>query len=108
MVNAGTPWQPTEIIGLFLTFATGLLGPFDPRAILGIITLTKHPPNLVSTTAPCDEAETHGAGAPGISIEITPKMIEAGILAAREHCLGEDLSELVRKIFIAMVVEALG
>jgi hypothetical protein len=37
--------------------------------------------------------------------EITPKMIEAGVLAAREHCLGESLDELVRKVFWAMIVE---
>jgi hypothetical protein len=34
-------------------------------------------------------------------------MIEAGVLAAREHCLGAGLDELVRKVFIAMVVESL-
>jgi hypothetical protein len=36
-------------------------------------------------------------------IEVTPEMIEAGIYAAREHCLGEPLGELVIKIYIAMI-----
>jgi hypothetical protein len=47
------------------------------------------------------------AGAPNLAIEITPKMIEAGVYAAREHCLGESLDELVRKVFLAMAVETL-
>lgn len=39
-------------------------------------------------------------------IEITPEMIEAGVYEAREHFLGAPLSDLVRKVFIAMTVEA--
>jgi hypothetical protein len=37
--------------------------------------------------------------------EITDKMVRAGILAARDHCLGESLDELVRNIFLAMFFE---
>lgn len=39
-------------------------------------------------------------------IEITPQMIEAGVLAAREHSLGEDLVSLVRKVYLAMLLES--
>lgn len=37
-------------------------------------------------------------------IEITPEMVEAGVWEAREHPLGAPLSDLVRTVFIAMVV----
>ena len=39
-------------------------------------------------------------------IKITQAMIEMGVLEAREHPLGAPLSDLVRKVFIAMSVEA--
>lgn len=38
-----------------------------------------------------------------MGVEITEEMIEMGILEAREHPLGGSLSELVTKIFIAMM-----
>lgn len=38
--------------------------------------------------------------------EITQEMIEMGVHEAREHPLGAPLSDLVRKVFIAMLVEA--
>lgn len=39
------------------------------------------------------------------TLEVTPAMLEAGIWEAREHPLGAPLSDLVRKVFIAMAVE---
>jgi hypothetical protein len=37
----------------------------DPDSIqLGIITLTKHPQEVVNATAPCEPVVPHGAGAP--------------------------------------------
>ena len=48
----------------------------------------------------CDPPEGQ-AGA----LEITPAMIEAGVLAAREHTLGEGLEKLVGDIYIAMAIE---
>lgn len=39
---------------------------------------------------------------------ITPAMVDAGVWEAREHPLGASLHELVRKIFIAMMVERQG
>jgi hypothetical protein len=62
-----------------------------------IITLTKQ----CSANSP---AMPEVAGAP--EIEITPKMIEAGVFEAREHMLGEDLADLVKEIYRAMVIEA--
>lgn len=47
------------------------------------------------------------AGAPGRSIDITPAMIEAGVYAAKECCLGEGLETLVSRIFLAMRTEEL-
>jgi len=45
------------------------------------------------------------AGQAGDEIKITPAMVEAGVYAANEHCLGEGLDALVRKIFLAMRTE---
>lgn len=39
------------------------------------------------------------------NITITPEMIAAGADAAREHALGAPLEEMVRLVYIAMVVE---
>jgi len=36
-------------------------------------------------------------------IEITPDMVEAGVLELRNHIFGEDLSEIVTDVFIAML-----
>lgn len=38
-------------------------------------------------------------------IEITPKMVEAGVLVAREHCLGAPLADLVTQVYLAMSLE---
>jgi hypothetical protein len=38
-------------------------------------------------------------------IEITEKMLAAGIAEAREHPLGQSLRDLVSNIYIAMVIE---
>ena len=43
---------------------------------------------------------------PQQELKITPAMIETGVLEAREHPLGAPVSDLVRKVFIAMSVEA--
>ena len=51
-----------------------------------------------------EEQPDSGAGAPRFNIEVTREMIAAGVYAAREHCLGESLEELVRKV-LAMVLE---
>lgn len=59
-----------------------------------IITLRKHRPMLESD------------GRAG-EIEVTPAMIEAGVYAAKEYCLGEGLQELVGRVFIAMRTEEL-
>jgi hypothetical protein len=56
----------------------------------------------IATRHPADE---FGADAP--EIEITPDMLAAGVYAAREHCLGEGLEDLVRKVFLAMALERL-
>jgi hypothetical protein len=69
--------------------------------------MTKHRKSVIGVGVSVTDSAA-GAGAPGIAIEITPKMIEAGVLAAREHCLGENLEEVVRDVFLAMVVESLG
>jgi hypothetical protein len=45
-----------------------------------------------------------GAG----TIEVTPDMIAAGVYEAQEHCLGEPLQDLVRKVYLAMAIEAQG
>jgi hypothetical protein len=39
-------------------------------------------------------------------VEITPEMIEAEIFADRGHCLGQDLRELVAKVYVAMATKA--
>lgn len=39
--------------------------------------------------------------------EITPEMIEAGVLVARTHPIGADIRELVRAVYLAMVLERL-
>jgi hypothetical protein len=39
------------------------------------------------------------------AIEVTPAMVAAGVYAAREHCLGEGLEDLVRKVYLAMALE---
>ena len=44
------------------------------------------------------------AGAP--EIVVTDGMVEAGVLAAREHCLGAPLGDLVAKVYLAMALEA--
>jgi hypothetical protein len=33
---------------------------------------------------------------------VTPAMIEAGVYAAREHCLGLPLDDLVHAVYVAM------
>lgn len=38
-------------------------------------------------------------------IEVTPEMIKAGLDEAKAHCLGGPLSDLVRNIYIAMILE---
>jgi hypothetical protein len=38
--------------------------------------------------------------------EITPKMIEAGVHAAREHALGAPLADLVAAVYLAMALES--
>jgi len=43
------------------------------------------------------------AGAPEAEIEITPEMIEAGVLELREKCIGEDLAEVVTDVFYVML-----
>jgi hypothetical protein len=58
--------------------------------------MTKHAESVPMTTHPESDA-----GAP----EITPAMIAAGVYAARDHCLGEQLEELVRKVYMAMALE---
>ena len=61
--------------------------------------MTKQTPNV--------EMVAHGTNPPagGPVIEITPEMIEAGVYEARTHHLGEPLAELVRKVYVAMVLE---
>jgi len=39
-------------------------------------------------------------------IEITPEMVKAGIIAAREYALGEPLEKLVTDLFLAMALES--
>jgi hypothetical protein len=51
------------------------------RIIVHIITMAKQPANASSGPAP------QGDGAP--EIEITEAMVEAGVYATREHCLGK-------------------
>ena len=46
-------------------------------------------------------------GQAGTEIEITPAMIEAGVLEAREKCLGEPLAGVVKAVYLAMEVERL-
>ena len=46
-------------------------------------------------------------GQSGEEVKLTPAMIEAGVYAAKEHCIGEGLEELVRKVFLAMRTEEL-
>src|SRR5215216_7792862 len=46
------------------------------------------------------------AGLPEIEIQITPEMIQAGVYAAREHCLGTSLADLAAKIYVAMAIES--
>ena len=38
-------------------------------------------------------------------IEVTPEIVEAGIIAAREHCL-EELADLGSQVFVAMPTES--
>lgn len=38
-------------------------------------------------------------------IEISDEMIEAGVYALREYCIGSPLEELVRSVYLAMVTE---
>jgi hypothetical protein len=57
-----------------------------------------------------DSAAAHEreAGAPEQAIEITPEMIEAGILELREKCIGEDLAGIVTDVFTSCWLHALG
>jgi hypothetical protein len=64
--------------------------------------MTKQP--LKDSFGPASDSE---AGAPDKSIEITPAMIEAGVYAAKECCLGEGLETLVSRVFLAMKTEEL-
>jgi hypothetical protein len=50
---------------------------------------------------------TEGAGAPS-EILITEAMVRAGMYAAREHCLGAGLEDLVKQVYLAMDLERLG
>lgn len=38
-------------------------------------------------------------------LEITSEMIEAGVYAAKEHCLGLPLEDLVHSVYLAMWTE---
>jgi hypothetical protein len=57
-----------------------------------------------------DSAAAHEreAGAPEQAIEITPEMIEAGILELREKCIGEDLAGIVTDVFYVMLAARAG
>lgn len=37
-------------------------------------------------------------------IEVTPEMIEAGVLELRERMFGEPLSRIVESVYISMVI----
>lgn len=39
-------------------------------------------------------------------IEITPEMIEAGIVELRRHCIGEPMEEVLRDVFLMMALES--
>jgi hypothetical protein len=60
---------------------------------MGIITLTKHPQNIDKSVLP----ET-GAGAP----EVTPEMIEAGVIALELYREAFGDPQLVQAIYTAM------
>jgi len=47
------------------------------------------------------------SGQAGDDFQISPAMIEAGVYAAKEHCLGEGLQALVFSVFLAMRTEEL-
>lgn len=51
------------------------------------------------------EPATDSPALQACEIEITDEMIEAGVTEAREHTLGEPLSELARKVYLAMEIE---
>jgi hypothetical protein len=37
--------------------------------------------------------------------DVTPEMVRAGVLEAREHTLGESLEDLVKRVYLAMALE---
>jgi hypothetical protein len=39
-------------------------------------------------------------------VEITPQMIEAGIVELRRHCIGEPIEEVIRDVFLMMALES--
>jgi hypothetical protein len=51
---------------------------------------------------PSPSLDSVEAGAPADKIEVTPEMIEAGVLELREKCMGEDLAEVVTDVFYAL------
>ena len=38
-------------------------------------------------------------------IEVTPAMVEAGVLELREKVFGMDLGEIVQSVYLAMTIE---
>jgi hypothetical protein len=60
--------------------------PYSPR---GIITLTKHPPQVDTEAAP----QVCRAGAP--DIEVTPEMVSAAKVALAAHCWDEGFSMVI-------------
>lgn len=46
-----------------------------------------------------------GTGQVNAGIEITPQMVEAGVIEARVHCLGSPLADMVTSVYVAMRLE---
>lgn len=75
------------------------------NATQGVVSTGQAGEAPASEGAARSDRRTEATGEPD-EIVITPEMISAGIYACRDHALGEPLSELVRKVYIAMTVSA--
>jgi hypothetical protein len=60
---------------------------------------------IITLTNPHQDIDQ--AGQAGDEIRVTPAMIEAGVYAAKEHCIGEGLEALVFRVFATMRTEEL-
>lgn len=56
---------------------------------------------IIYMTKQMDDSTPDGRDRP-VEIEITPEMIEAGVMELREHSIGECMEDIVEAVWVVM------